>query len=375
MDVFRFHIEDIPWYVLLSGAYAIIVAFGIIFEQFPRLLMHPGAHHYIPGQPKCAIFKTCTLSQEGAAINVTIGIEASHEISISQSWHSIRILIRNSLASEVLRSYDATSAFRIDRTHLRIGYEPSVTGVTNITIFCSDTPLENYTNVVIPAGVSKFSSFHDNSITNACVSNETISVFSRSLISPAPIPGFSISVFHSLHDEGSVSLTLLRESDNLDDQSLATSLLRVISGESLALIPPSLRSIYPRFTVPNSTCAREIIVKETPRSLTLEDVNRLRKEVAFDPTFDVLFISEVAQLPVSAILEQMIHARCVLVPCNASATLIALIPSNSSIVFALPPNETQCLAREFAPDSGVLNLDSVTFPTVRDECARKAGCR
>jgi hypothetical protein len=187
------HIEEIPWYILAPSVYLIIVVIGFLFEQEPALKMQPAGHTFGPGQPKCQIFKTISLSQIGSVMNLSFSVSARFEISVKQAWRSLRIRVIGSGGREVLRSHDSIGSGRMNSTHNFVSFVSSVGGSVTAEVFCSDTLLETFELVLPSAPPADFGrSFLGSDWAGpVCLRGGRVELFTDRAIAPSGIRGWS----------------------------------------------------------------------------------------------------------------------------------------------------------------------------------------
>lgn len=397
----RAHIEDLPWYVIVTLAYFLVVALSIVLEQFPRLLMHPAAHNFQPGQPKCRIFKTCSLSQDGSAINVTFGIEAMHQISLIQSWRSVRVRVRGRLATEVLRS-DGEHVM-INRTHVSITYQPAVLGTVDIDVFCSDDLLATY-HLFIPSDTAPPYStiFDDNRVYRACLSNDTLIIYGETLMHPAQIGHFNITLERAgFNNATNATFTLINVPDYynyVDVTALLSSRLHLLAHpESSALVSGAPIPGTPSLMSP--TCAQHIdLVNRSSRALTRTNVSLLRRSIPLQPLNSLLSVSvanctieslhtiSLEDTPFPTVMTKLSESTTIILPCTAPAPLLAMIPSSANIYLGVLPNSTHCPLLYLAENATQITLTPTETPNhyryasekvqpPPDECPGKANCR
>ena len=374
----RAHIEDLPWYAIVTLAYLLVVALSIVLEQFPRLFMHPAAHNFQPGQPKCQIFKTCSLSLNSSAINLTFGIEAMHQISLFQAWRSIRVRVRGKLATEVLTGDQENVP--INRTHVSVTYQPAVVGTVDVDVFCSDDLLAT-SHLFIPSDTAPPQStvFDDNRVYRACLSNGTLVIYSQTVMNPAQIGHFNITFARTdFNNATNATFTLINVPsyyNYVDVTALLSSRLHLLTHPHSTALVSGAPSIPGTPQVQDLTCARYIdIVNRSAHALTRANVSLLRNSIPLQPLNPLLSVSvgnctiesshtiSLEDTPFPTVMMKLSQSDTIVLPCAAPAPLLAMIPSSTNVYLGLLPNSTHCPLLYLAENATQITLTPTEIP-------------
>jgi hypothetical protein len=269
----RIHLEDIPWYVYLPLSYALVIVIGFIFEQDPAMHMQPAGHNFKPGEPKCQIYKSVSLTQSGSILNLTIGVAARFPVSISQAWRSIRLRLAGPMLKEVLRNTDVSSYGMINESHFHLSFFATIGGPVNAEVYCSDTFLATYPiDLPDPADDLVPSSFGRSWVTNVCAVNGTVEFYTNRTVAPPNIEGWATTFVRSsfntkeVEENGRlIALHLPEFGDSFVGDVTASALLFsvrnfnstfIISGNEL--LSRHLASIHQMFRIQHATtvCVR-----------------------------------------------------------------------------------------------------------------------
>lgn len=364
----QIHIEDLPWYIVVPGLYIITIIFGIIFEQYPRLMMQPSAADYEEGQLQCSIYRQVSVRPHGNYLNVTLNVSALNDISVNQSWMSIRLRVTGRLATEVLRSNDAIKVQRLDKTQVTSLYETSLDGTVNVELFCSDILLHSVTLDMPERRSSKYTYFRNNSIHNVCLQSNSLRIFSQRLLSPAPIYHYNNVIERGDPESDQMSSTkliLMKFEDSALIDSLASAVHTVAkSSGSKGVVFGEIAGVlakHPLFIGTANMCTRELKIADNIKSVSdfdASDYDLVRKNLLESPHEAekalVLEMNEsiqidefngssrvsVAELTGEILLNRFGRVETLVIAFDAPLGILAFVPKQTTVLVAKPRSVT-----------------------------------
>ena len=177
---FQFHIENIPYYIVLPFSYIILIIIGYILDQNPSLKMQTPSYKYKYNEPECGIFKNISHDINENKIILNFIFLTKFQVSKDNCFRMIRIRLSNKKMKSIYRSSDFKSNIT---KNLIIIFEPDIFGKINIEIFCINNLIYSFqTNIRSNLSLDYSIILNKSNFTNICINNNIFQFFSNHLI-------------------------------------------------------------------------------------------------------------------------------------------------------------------------------------------------